>query len=107
MMLAADTLGPHPEGQQQRLLPGQRISWLNWNLDAEHQEFIDFVRRVTKLRKKHPVFHRRHFFQGRPIKGVKDILWLNPQGNEMSEDEWNHPSNCLGHVSFRGGSGRA
>ena len=38
-------------------------------------------------------------FQGRPIKGasVKDVLWLNPSGNEISEDEWRDPSlHCLG-----------
>ena len=43
--------------------------------------------------------HRRRFFQGRPIKGasVKDVLWLNPSGNEISEDEWRDPSlHCLG-----------
>jgi len=54
---------------------------------------------MINLRKRHPVFRRRHFFQGRPIKGatVKDILWLNPSGNEMSEEEWRNPSiHCLG-----------
>ncbi|HYW37102.1 MAG TPA: hypothetical protein VE957_03235 [Terriglobales bacterium] len=42
---------------------------------------------------------RRRFFQGRPIKGanVKDVLWVNPGGNEISEDEWRDPSvRCLG-----------
>jgi glycogen operon protein len=40
------------------------------------------------------VFRRRHFFQGRPIKGanVKDVLWLTPSGNEMSEEEWRDSS---------------
>jgi isoamylase len=35
------------------------------------------------------VFRRRRFFQGRPIRGgVKDILWLNPEGREMTDQEW-------------------
>ena len=40
------------------------------------------------------MFRRRHFFQGRPIKGadVKDVLWLNPGGNEMTEEDWRNPS---------------
>jgi len=96
MLLAADTLGHTQNGNNNAYCQDGEISWLKWNLDDERRVFLDFVRRVTKLRKKHPVFHRRHFFQGRPIKGVKDILWLNPQGKEMSEDEWIHPSNCLG-----------
>src|SRR5205085_1386798 len=33
----------------------------------------------------------RHFFKGRPARGsnAKDIVWLNPDGEEMTEDEWN------------------
>ena len=44
------------------------------------------------------MFRRRRFFQG-PITGatVKDVLWLNPSGNEMSEEEWCDPAlHCLG-----------
>jgi isoamylase len=54
---------------------------------------------MITLRKRHPVFRRRHFFQGRPIKGadVKDVLWLNPNGTEMSENEWHDSAaHCLG-----------
>ena len=49
---------------------------------------------MINLHKRHPVFRRRRFFQGCPIEGadVKDVLWLNPKGNEMSEDEWRDPS---------------
>jgi isoamylase len=57
------------------------------------------MRRMIMLRKKHPVFRRRHFFQGRPIKGagIKDIFWLNPDGREMTDDEWKQSSaRCLG-----------
>ena len=75
------------------------ISWLNWNLQPQDRDLLTFVQRMINLRKRHPVFRRRRFFQGRPIKGatVKDVLWLNPSGNEMSEDEWRDPSlHCLG-----------
>ncbi|MHB8414489.1 MAG: glycogen debranching protein GlgX, partial [Acidiferrobacteraceae bacterium] len=40
-----------------------------------------------------------YFFQGRPIRGgeVKDIVWLNPDGLEMSDADWNQASSrCLG-----------
>ena len=60
-----------------------------------------FVQRMINLRKRHPVFRRRRFFQGRPIKGanVKDVIWLSPSGNEMTEDEWRNPeTRCLGMV---------
>ena len=49
------------------------------------------VRKVIALRLNHPVFRRRNFFLGRSIKGagVKDILWLKPDGREMTDEEWN------------------
>jgi glycogen operon protein len=49
---------------------------------------------VIALRKRHPVFRRRNFFQGRAIKGagVKDILWLMPDGREMTDEEWGQES---------------
>ena len=49
-----------------------------------------FVIKLIRFRKEHPVFRRPKFFQGRPIRGlgIKDIMWLNPAGKEMSDDEW-------------------
>jgi hypothetical protein len=34
---------------------------------------------------------RRSFFQGRATKGagIKDIVWLKPDGQEMTDQEWN------------------
>ena len=64
---------------------------MNWNLDTEDTHFLEFVRRMIKLRHDHPIFRRRKFFEGRPIHGdaVKDIAWHNPNGSEMNEVEWN------------------
>jgi len=68
-------------------------------LQPQDRDLLAFVQRLINLRKRHPIFRRRHFFQGRPIKGanIKDVLWLNPAGHEMSEDEWRDSSvRCLG-----------
>src|SRR5262249_38371149 len=46
-----------------------------------------------------PVLHRRKFFQGRAIRGseVKDLVWLEPSGKEMSDEAWNAGFvKCLG-----------
>jgi glycogen operon protein len=36
------------------------------------------------------VFRRRDFFQGRPLFGssVRDIVWLQPDGSEMTAQAW-------------------
>ena len=52
---------------------------------------------MIAIRKQHPSFHRRQFLQGRRIRGVKDIIWLTPDGNEMTDEEWNKAhARCLG-----------
>jgi glycogen operon protein len=45
---------------------------------------------MIQIRRQHPVFRRRRFFQGRPIRGggVKDIAWLTSEGREMNDSEW-------------------
>ena len=58
-----------------------------------------FVRRLVRLRLANPVLHRRKYFQGRLIRGaeVKDIVWLAPEGREMTDEEWHRSyARCLG-----------
>ena len=43
------------------------------------------------MRKNHPVFRRRRFFEGKPIRSgdqVRDIAWLTPAGKEMTPEDW-------------------
>ncbi len=94
MMYAGDAIGHSQNGNNNAYCQDNEISWLNWNLQPQDRDLLTFVQRIINLRKRHPAFRRRRFFQGRPIKGadVKDILWLNPSGNEMSEEEWRNSS---------------
>ena len=99
MLYAGDAIGHTQLGNNNAYCQDNATSWLNWNLQPQDRDLLAFVQRMISLRKRHPVFHRRRFFQGRPIKGasVKDVLWLNPSGNEISEGEWRDPSlHCLG-----------
>jgi isoamylase len=99
MMYAGDAIGHTQMGNNNAYCQDNSISWLSWVLQPEDRNLLAFVQRMINLRKRHPVFRRRRFFQGRPIKGanVKDVLWLNPKGNEMSDDEWRDLSvHCLG-----------
>ena len=99
MMYSGDAIGHTQMGNNNAYCQDNPTSWFSWNLKPEDRDFLTFVQRMINLRKRHPVFRRRRFFQGRPIKGasVKDVLWLNPSGNEMSEEEWRDPGvHCLG-----------
>ena len=46
------------------------------------QQLFTFTRSLISLFRQHPVLRRRHFFQGRQIRGsrVKDLTWFGPDG---------------------------
>jgi glycogen operon protein len=99
MFYGGDATGHSQFGNNNAYCQDNPTSWLNWDLKPEDRDFLAFVQRMITLRKRHPVFRRRRFFQGRPIKGasVKDVLWLNPSGQEMTEEDWRGLSaQCLG-----------
>ncbi len=99
MLVAGDELGRTQNGKNTAYCQDNALSWVDWTLDAERTKLRDFVRRLVHLRRTHPVFRRRHFFEGRPLHGseAKDIVWLKPDGLEMTNEEWSQDfARCLG-----------
>jgi glycogen operon protein len=90
MLLAGDEIGRTQRGNNNAYCQDDEISWVDWDTARDHEGFLRFVRRMLRIRQEHPVLRRRRFFQGRPIRGggVKDILWLTPEGREMTDHEW-------------------
>jgi glycogen operon protein len=90
MLLAGDEFGRTQRGNNNAYCQDNPISWVDWTLDDTGRELLAFVRKLTAIRKQHPVLHRRSFFQGRSIHGlqVSDIEWYRPDGQEMSDAEW-------------------
>jgi isoamylase len=99
MLLAGDELSQTQQGNNNTYCQDNELTWLHWELTEEHQDFCNFVRAVIQLRRTHPVFQRRKFFQDRAIHGadVHDIAWFECSGQEMSEEAWNSGYvHCLG-----------
>ncbi len=90
MLLAGDEANRTQGGNNNGYCQDNELSWMSWELENEDRALLAFVQRLIHLRKSHPVFRRRRFFQGQAIKGasVKDILWLSPEATEMTEEEW-------------------
>jgi isoamylase len=68
-----------------------QLSWMDWSLAEKNADLLQFARKVATLRKEHPVFRRRRFFAGTPIRSgaqVRDIAWLTPAGQEMTPEDW-------------------
>ncbi|CAF4290886.1 unnamed protein product, partial [Rotaria sordida] len=43
-------------------------------------------------RRQHPVFRRRTWFRGKPVKPgeIDDIAWFKFDGNHMTDEDWQH-----------------
>jgi glycogen operon protein len=101
MLLAGDELSHTQQGNNNTYCQDNELTWLNWQLDDEKREFLEFVKDVIRLRSEEPVFQRRKFFQGRAIFGgdVADITWFEPSGKTMGEEAWSAGFNqCFGCV---------
>ncbi len=99
MLLAGDEIGRTQGGNNNAYCQDNEISWVDWTPEHMDRDTFGFVRQLIALHKEHPVFRRRKFFQGRKIKGaeIKDIVWLRPDGGEMTDEEWNQDfARCLG-----------
>ena len=90
MLLAGDEMGRSQRGNNNAYCQDSPVSWVDWALDEHQQALLAFTQRMVALRERHPVFKRRDFFQGRPLFGssVRDIVWLQPDGTEMTEEAW-------------------
>ncbi|MEV5748842.1 glycogen debranching protein GlgX [Actinoallomurus sp. NPDC052308] len=90
MLSHGDELNRTQHGNNNAYCQDNELAWASWDGD---QDLVDFVRTVSELRRDHPVFRRRRFFQGRThgdeLDGERDICWLTPSGTEMTEADWN------------------
>lgn len=99
MLLAGDEISRTQHGNNNTYCQDNDLSWIHWDLDASQQDLLAFTRHVVEQFRLHPVLRRRHFFQGRKIRGseIKDITWFRPDGEEMQDDDWSNPEiRCFG-----------
>lgn len=90
MLLAGDELSRTQQGNNNGYCQDNELSWINW--ENADRDLFDFTRKLIQLYKNHPVFSRKRWFQGQPVKGMglHDIAWFLPDGSEMTEENWDH-----------------
>jgi glycogen operon protein len=90
MLLAGDELGRTQRGNNNAYCQDNEVSWIDWaSVDGD---LLAFTRRLAELRRTHPAFRRRGWFQGRPIRRARialpDIAWFSADGSEMTDEHW-------------------
>jgi glycogen operon protein len=102
MLLAGDERGRTQHGNNNAYCQDNETSWVRWEQDGQDDSGnsgdpgdsgtadLEFVRSLSRLRREHPVFRRRRFFQGPEAggDGLRDIAWLTPAGEHMTDEDW-------------------
>ncbi|WP_249012008.1 glycogen debranching protein GlgX [Conexibacter sp. DBS9H8] len=87
MLLGGDEFGRTQGGNNNAWCQDNEISWLDW--EAADGDLRAFVAEVIALRRREPVFRRRDFLLGEPGgSGLADVIWLRPDGEEMTDGDW-------------------
>ena len=102
MLSHGDEFARTQRGNNNAYCQDSEISWVHWPEEADGragprepedgQSLLEFTRAMVWLRRDHPVFRRRRFFHGRPVRGthddLSDIAWYTPEGEEMTQRDW-------------------
>ena len=88
MLLGGDEMARSQGGNNNAYCQDSPVSWFDW----ENGDIALglFTQRLIEFRKAHPVFRRRRYFQGLALHGhsAADIAWFRPDGEEMSDEDW-------------------
>jgi isoamylase len=88
MLLGGDEIGRTQRGNNNPWCQDNELSWFDWaHADGE---LHDFVQRLIRLRREHPVFRRSRFLTGKELRGsgLPDVWWFRPDGRRMTKRDW-------------------
>jgi isoamylase len=95
MISHGDEIARTQGGNNNAYAQDNEISWVDWDLDDRRKALLEFTKNAIALRHAHPVFRRRHFFHGAPVRegAPKDLMWVRADGQEITERDWQNPQN--------------
>ena len=91
MIAHGDEMGRTQGGNNNTYCQDSELTWMHW-LEAD-EALIEFTASVARLRRQHPTFRRRRFFDGRPVfrgagEPLPDIVWMAPSADVMTPQDW-------------------
>jgi len=97
MLLGGDEIGRTQQGNNNAYCQDNEVSWMHWDLSPQNRRLLEFTRHCVRIFDSNPVLRRRSFFTGRPMApdGEKDVMWIRPDGQEMTEQDWGDPNNHI------------
>jgi len=99
MVLAGDEFARTQRGNNNAYCQDNEISWVDWNLESAAQRQVEFVQRLTALRRAYPILRRSRFLTGEYNAELeaKDVTWIDASGTEMRQEAWmDETTRCFG-----------
>ena len=102
LLQQGDEMGRTQQGNNNAYAQDNEITWLDWeNADGA---LVDYVSALHAFRSAHAAITNDKFPTGQEKHGVRDVIWLHPEGREMTSDDWNDAgASVLGmHLNISG-----
>jgi glycogen operon protein len=104
MLSHGDEIGRTQLGNNNAYCQDSELTWMPWTLSPDQLDRLAFARQVFDLRRRSPVLRRRRHFRGQVVNasGAKDVTWLGPDGDEMTDSDWKSPRLLMLGMLIRG-----
>jgi glycogen operon protein len=90
MLLAGDEFGHTQSGNNNAYCQDNELAWIDWTLPERNDALLRFTRHLIDLRRSRLWLRRDTFLKGtRRGAHAKDVSWLHPSGQEMTDADWN------------------
>ena len=89
MLSGGDEIGRTQLGNNNAWCQDNELSWYDWDLDEPRGELLAFTKRLIALRREHPIFRSKRFFDGiAGAGGLPDAWWFRRDGLKLTQRDW-------------------
>ena len=94
-ILGGDEIGRTQKGNNNAYCQDNEISWFDWKLNEQQQDFFDFCKKVVALRKSSDLLSNMQLKDDSYVLGqnVEKVRWYRADGARKVEQDWNDPEN--------------
>ncbi|MGY5449474.1 glycogen debranching protein GlgX [Agarivorans sp. MS3-6] len=102
--LGGDELSRSQQGNNNAYCQNNKLSWFNWQLDSEQQQFLAFTQQLIALRKRSRLFHYLQLENDSYEKchhKHHSVRWFRPDGKHMHQEDWHQSHGWAVAVEMR------
>jgi glycogen operon protein len=92
LILAGDEVGNSQAGNNNAYCQDNETGWVDWSGTGKPgTDLTGFIGRLADIRSRYPQLRPKRWVQGRAKNGDYGVIWLTPQGSEMTQADWGFP----------------